>query len=499
MRWRPQRLQLRLSLLFVGLLLGVSGLYGWLLYRAADDYVAEEMQRINHSLADSIAKALRIDERTNELSAAAIRRTFDNAMVINPRIKLYFVGFDGAILAASAKPNEVQLTRVPTAPVRAFLAGRAPLPIWGADPRHATAPTPFSAVLLRTATGAPYCYLYITLDTRPTAGEPGAQRQGYILRLLFRTLLVATGSIGLTGLLLISLLTRNLQRLSGAVRRLHTGDYTARVTDIRPGDELGELAAAFNEMAARTQQAIAALENNDELRRELLANVSHDLRTPLTSIEGYTETILRRQADLTDDERQRYLQTILTNTRSLKQLVAELFELSKLEARQTVPRPEPFAVAELVQDVLLQLRPRAQERDVQLIARPARALPFACADVGMVERVLHNLLDNAIRYTPAGGQVEVLVTLQHTGWLHLEICDNGHGIAPADLPHVFDRFYRVDQARPTHQSGLGLGLAIARRIVELHHGELRVTSTEGEGTCFAFELPIYNAAAAAAG
>lgn len=491
MRWRPQRLQLRLSLLFVGLLLGVSGLYGWLLYRAADDYVAEEMQRINHSLAGSIAKALRINERTNELSAAAIRRTFDQAMVINPRIKLYFIGFDGALLASSAKPGKIRITRVPTAPIKTFLAGRAPLPIWGVDPCLPETPTPFSAVLLRNAAGAPYCYLYITLDTRPAAGEPDAQRQSYLLRVLLRTLLVAAGSVLIIGLLLISLLTRNLDRLSAAVRRLQTGDYATRVTDIQPGDELGELAAAFNAMAARTQQAITALENTDALRRELLANVSHDLRTPLASIEGYAETILLRQPHLTDDERQRYLHIILNNTRSLKQLVTELFELSKLEARQTVPKPEPFAVAELVQDVLLQLRPRAEERTVRLSARTAPDLPFACADVSMVERVLHNLLENAIRYTPAAGQVRVEVRVQDAAWLHVEICDTGQGIAPDDLPHVFDRFYRSNQGRPQPQEGLGLGLAIARKMVELHGSTLRVTSTEGEGTCFAFELPVY--------
>ena len=292
------------------------------------------------------------------------------------------------------------------------------------------------------------------------------------------------------GLLFISILTRDLQRLLEAVRRLQAGDYATRVTGFKTGDDLGELAAAFNQLADRTQAALAALESNDKLRRELVANVSHDLRTPLASIEGYAETILLKQGRITEAERESYLQTILNNTRSLKRLVSELFELSKLEARQTLPNPEPFAVTEVVQDVLLQMRPEAEARAVQLEGRYAADLPFACADLGMVERILHNLIDNALRYTPAGTAVRIDV-LQQDRKLHLEVCDAGDGIAPSDLPHIFDRFYRSSPERGKHQDGLGLGLAIARKIAELHGSQLNVTSIEGKGTCFSFELPVY--------
>ena len=494
--WHPRQLQVRLSLLLLGLLALVSGTYVYLLSQSADDYVSEAIQRRNRDLAASVASALHLNKRTNELAPGAVRQTFSAAMTINPHIKLYFLTLEGRIFNASAQPHEIKLTTVPLGPVRAFLSGTVPLPIRGADPRHPQSPRPFSAVLLRTAAGQPYCYLYITLDASPNAPEPVAQWHSYILRLLLQTLALASVAAAVIGVVLISFLTKNLQRISQAVRRLQAGDYAARVEHIRSGDELGELATAFNDMAARTEQAVAALHNNDELRRELVANISHDLRTPLASIEGYTETILHQQHLLSEAERVSYLSTILKNTQRLKRLVSELFELSKLEAQQSAFQPEPFALPELVQDVLLALQPAAQAQGLHLAADIPTPVPLVYADVALLERVLQNLLDNALRFTPAGGRVLVRVLPPAAGLarVRLEVQDTGRGIAPADLPHVFDRFYRSDHTRAVGD-GLGLGLAIASRIVALHGSELTVSSTEGQGTCFAFLVPVYTAGA----
>ncbi|SMB98599.1 histidine kinase [Hymenobacter roseosalivarius DSM 11622] len=492
MQWRPRSLQGQLSLLFVVLLLGVSAVYVLLLAQSTEQYLAENLQQRNRTLAASVAQVLALDSATNEIPQEALRQTFDAAMTINPNIKLYIIGLDGQILTSSAEPNEVKINLVSLRPVRALLAGTAPLPILGADPRNPAVERPFSAAPLYNRDGRLHGFLYITLGGGHQADELASLRQSYSMGVLLRTLAVAGGAVLLLGLVLISFLTKNLDRLAAAVRRLQRGDYTARVAGIRPGDELSELAEAFNEMAARTEQAVAALQSNDELRRELLANISHDLRTPLASIEGYTETILLKEHLLTETERQTYLHTILKNTQSLKRLVSELFELSKLEARQTVPRPEPFSVTELVQDVLLKLAPESQARAIRLQASYAPHVPFVCADVALIERVLQNLLDNALRYTPPGGQVEVVVAAPDAEQrIPLLVRDTGRGIAPHDLPHVFDRFYRSDQVREKAEGGLGLGLAIARKIVALHESDLTVTSAEGAGTCFSFSLPMY--------
>ncbi|OWP62213.1 two-component sensor histidine kinase [Hymenobacter amundsenii] len=489
---RPRSLQLRLSLLFVVLLVAVSGVYLLLISRNADDYLAENMQRRNLDLAASIANVLSIDSATNEIAPTAIAETFHAAMVINPNIKLYLIGLDGHLLAASAQPNEIQTRTVAMAPVHDLLAGRQPLPLYGTDPRHPARPRPFSVAPLHNRGGGVHCYLYITLDGPAAASsEPAALRQNHLLGVLLRTLLVAGAGVLVVGLLLISLLTRDVQRLVAVVRRLQAGDYSARARGIGANDELSELATAFNAMSVRTEQALDELRTTDALRRELVANISHDLRTPLASIEGYTETILLRQHLLAPAEQQQYLETILKNTHSLKRLISELFELSKLEAHQTVPQPEPFSLPELVHDVVQQLKPSAQTQAVTLRVDPTpAALPFAYADVGLLERVLQNLLDNALRYTPAGGAVSVQVT-PTAGRLALQVRDTGPGIAAPDLPRLFDRFYHSDQVRRKSRGGSGLGLAIARKIVELHGGELTVSSTQGQGACFTFSVPVY--------
>jgi signal transduction histidine kinase len=220
--------------------------------------------------------------------------------------------------------------------------------------------------------------------------------------------------------------------------------------------------------------------------------VSHDLRSPLASIQGYLETLYIKDDALDPDERRRYVETALKNARRLNQLVSELFELSKLESQQVEPSPEPFLAAELVQDVVVQYQTQAEKQDVELEATlPDRHVRVE-ADIGLVERVLSNLIDNAIHYTPSGGRVEVGVENKIDG-VRLRVTDNGPGIPEDDLPHIFERFYRVDKSRDRSSGGAGLGLAIAYKIVELHGETLAVESTVGEGTTFYFRLPAASA------
>ena len=178
----------------------------------------------------------------------------------------------------------------------------------------------------------------------------------------------------------------------------------------------------------------------------------------------------------------------LRNTASLQSLVEELFELAKLDARQVQLRTEPLQIAELAQDVVLKLAPKAQAAGVSLGVEPAGDLPLVSADVGLVERVLTNLIDNALRFTPAGGSVRAILDGEGRA-VRVTVADTGAGIAPEDLPHIFERFYRADKSRDRATGGAGLGLAIARQIVELHGSSLEVHSRPGEGARFSFVLP----------
>jgi len=229
------------------------------------------------------------------------------------------------------------------------------------------------------------------------------------------------------------------------------------------------------------------LRQADRQRRELVANVSHDLRSPLASIQGYLETILMKDAQLPAEERRRFLEIIHTGVLRLGALVNELFELSKLEAEGARPALEPFPLSELVQDVVMKFQPQAHGQRLRLTAEYPHDLPFVRGDLGMIERVLANLIENAMRYTPQGGRVAV--TLAHEGGrVRVRVADTGPGIPGEDLPHLFERFYRVDKSRARHSGGSGLGLAIARHILELHGNRIYVERTSPAGTVFVFEL-----------
>jgi signal transduction histidine kinase len=284
------------------------------------------------------------------------------------------------------------------------------------------------------------------------------------------------------------LLTKRLRAMAATVRAFERGDYAQRLPET-PHDEIGQLGRAFNEMAGQVVSHLAQIERSEHLRRELLANVSHDLRSPLASIQGHLESLLMTGYKQDADKRERFLTIIYDNVKRLGALIDELFELSKLEARQVAPHLEPFALSELVQDVLLKFQPMALERHVRLAGDFPEALPTVRGDIGMIERVLSNLIDNALRYTPPGGRV--LIALEpRPGEVWTRVRDNGIGIDAQHLAHVFERFYRADKSRSREQAGIGIGLAIAERIMHVHDRELTLQSAPGEGSEFAFSLPI---------
>jgi signal transduction histidine kinase len=226
----------------------------------------------------------------------------------------------------------------------------------------------------------------------------------------------------------------------------------------------------------------------ERMRKDLIGNISHDLRSPLASVQAYLETMAMKDAQLAPQERQRFLEISIRNTRGLQRLVEELFELAMLDARQVFLSREPIQLAELAQDVVLKLAPQAERTGVSLSVDPARELPLVSCDVGLIERVLTNLIENALHSTPHGGTVRVVLT-EHGGAIQVAVADTGKGIEPQDLPHIFERFYRADKSRDRSQGGAGLGLAIARQVVELHGSVLEVASRPGEGARFSFALP----------
>ena len=246
-----------------------------------------------------------------------------------------------------------------------------------------------------TATG----YVYVILGGEQYDASLRMIRESYYLRAGLVAFLLAVLATLLVGLSLFFLLTRRLSSLADAVRGFERGELGRRVA-VRGRDELGALGRSFNEMAATIEANVEKLRLAERMRRDLIGNISHDLRRPLTSVQGYLETMALKDAQLSPEERQRYLAISLRNMASLQRLVEELFELARLDARQVTVRPERLQIAELAQDVALKLAPRAQDTGVSITVEPEGDLPLVSCDVGLIERVLTNLVENAVRFTP---------------------------------------------------------------------------------------------------
>ena len=241
-------------------------------------------------------------------------------------------------------------------------------------------------------------------------------------------------------------------------------------------------------MADTISKNIEEIKSVDVLRRELVANVSHDLRTPLAIMQGYIETIQMKKDSLEDEEIQKYIHTIENSIKQLSRLVSQLFEYSKLEAKQIKPNKEVFPVTDLIYDLHSKYTVLTTEKDIELNVVVKDRVPLIFADISLVERVLQNLLDNAIKFTPVGGKIELVV--DHTNSdVVIKVIDNGPGINLENQSVIFDRYKQGNTNEK--QRGSGLGLAIVKKIIDLHQGTIKVISKPNEGSTFEFLLPTY--------
>ncbi|WP_256361549.1 sensor histidine kinase, partial [Methylomonas koyamae] len=258
-------------------------------------------------------------------------------------------------------------------------------------------------------------------------------------------------------------------------------------------DELGRLADTFVR-AAQLAGQLGELRQKDQERRELVASMSHDLRTPLAALRGFLETMQRKADTLPANEQQHFLDTALRQTEKVSRLAQELFELAKLECDDASLSPEPFNLAELLQDVAQKYRLQAEQRGVSLQAELRPDLPLVSADIGLIERLLTNMIDNALRHTPPGGRVR-LDAWPARGRITVAVRDTGIGIAPEYLPTLCD--WDSPLARRARADGGGFGLIVVGKIAQLHGGRLQVESSLGVGSEFRFDLPLAESARAA--
>ncbi|MEO0897175.1 MAG: HAMP domain-containing sensor histidine kinase [Bacteroidota bacterium] len=476
----------RISLVFL-LLMGLIGLtYVFVTAYTAQKYYAETTQRLNKDVASHMLHEVKPFEN-GEVNEKALHTIMHSMMAVNPSLEVYLLDNEGEILSFVVLDKKVKLKSVDLEPVKEFLHTDGGQLVLGDDPRNPKKSTVFSATPVEEE-GEQLGYVYMVLASEQYENISETVFNSYLLTLGTRFFTLSLIAAFILGLLMIWLLTRNLRKVIDTVKEFEGGNLEARI-EVNSTGELANLSHTFNHMAETILQNIQELKKVDELRRELIANISHDLRTPLSVIHGYVETLTMKQGQLTQEEERKYLDIILNSSEHLRRLVADLFELSKLEARQIKLDKQPFVLSELLQDVSAKYAILAKEKSISIKSNIMARETAVNADLRMIERVLQNLIDNAIKHSPENSQI-VLNLSEVNDKVEVSIKNTGVGIPEEDLPNIFDRYYKIEKYYGD-KKGTGLGLAIVKNILEMHQSLIRVNSKLNEYTTFYFQLPVY--------
>jgi len=529
-------LYVRLSLVFLVTLM-VLGIFSlWIAERSARRYFLEFTQQLNAPIAMYMAEnaGLVID---GAVDPRALSSLAEHVMMINPSVEVYVLDLQGRVTAQAASANVIAQPRVSMQPIReAIRSSRASsgLPdddtvtstdmtvseqptssatplvgtLLGDNPLDPDDQRPFSVHPLE-ADGKIIGYIYALLAGREHQNLLSAIRSSHSLRDLVWILSGVLVLAGVAGSVVFFSLTRRLRSLT---RHVHAASMTARLHGpgstlssagtvqrrlLRAHDEIDELTTAYDAMAIQLQAQYQSLEEKDRIRRELVANISHDLRTPLTTLQGYLETVLLKRGNLDEAVEHRYLAIAHKHSMRLRRLVSELFELSKLDSEEYEIDREVFSLLELAHDALQDLRPLADKRQITLavnaISKDDEPIDVV-ADIALVHRALENLLSNALRHARAGGNITIEIGKNDDDHIDIAVMDDGDGMAQCDAQLAFEPRFRADtDARSKDDDDelghAGLGLAIVKSIVKLHGSDMSLETEPGRGARFGFSLP----------
>lgn len=413
-------------------------------------------------------------------------------VLFSPDMGLYLLDKEGRVLASAGEGKIFWSNyRVNMDTVRQSLDQDSSAPIYGDDPDFQGKGSIVAARPIK-INGQDRAWLYVAARAADISTQMPELLRSYAIRTAVKVGLLTLAIGVLLTMATLALLAKPISALTAVVERVKNSGFqqdlcNTVVPNCDRNDEIGRLGRSFSEMFQRLRLEMQRVTQADATRREMVASVSHDLRTPLTALIGQLETIRMKGDAMSPPDKEQFLGRALNNAQHLKRLTDSLAELAKLDNPEFSTQPEPIAIGELADDLVQRYSSRAQDAGVKLTIEYPDALPFTKVDAALIERALANLLDNALRVTPSGGEVRVRV-VRNGHDLRLEVADTGPGVLPEDQPLVFDRFFQASRHRETRGSS-GLGLAIVKRVAELHGGSAGLHSEPGRGATFFIELP----------
>lgn len=496
----------RLSVAFLFILLSLGTFILWDTLRSSQRYFLEFTQNLNSPIAMYMADNTQLIDARG-FDTAVLHTLAGHVMMINPSAEMYLLDHEGKVAAHSLDESEVKRSYVSLAPIKEFLTENARYPLLGDNPKDITEQRIFSAHPL-TYNNKLFGYIYVILAGDQHKNLLASITSSHTYKSMALTIAFAVLLAILTGFILFFKLTRRLQGLTNSVMHWQTElpksdaaqlgyDHALnRATAERvalAGDEIDQLGKAYSEMAHQLMNQNQKLVRNDKQRRLFYANISHDLRTPLTTLQGYLETILLKQDNLTDEQLRRHLHTALKQSQRLQHLITQLFDLTRLSSDHYKLTLEEFSLLEISYDIMQDFAPLAEKEGVQLkvVEGPNSNNALAVlADIALIQRVFENLIDNALRYTPRNGVITIELRPIADDQVLIVVKDTGKGMSVKETGRILDRHYSSDANVALDEEHAGLGLAIVNHIVGLHGSKVDIKSVPGKGTEFSFYLPV---------
>lgn len=485
-------LRFRVLALVAGFGLVTALLLATIMFSAVRAYYADVVHEKSTAFAERVLEMHPDLWRGYERSPETFGARLSEFTLYSPNTGLYLLDDQGRVLAASGESRAPgALQRIDLTPVRLAIAEQSDAPVVGQDPERPGQSTLVAARPVMSQ-GRRAGWLYVVSRATDIAGYEPALLRSYAVRTAVTVSLLTLALGVLLTVTMLALLTRPLTALTRVVERVRDSGFPDDLSDALAGsidrdDEIGRLGRTFQDTFERLRVETHRVGQTDARRREMVASVSHDLRTPLTALLGQLETIRIKADAMPPDQQRELLGRAILNAQHLQRLTDALAELARLDNPEFRTDPEPIAIGELADDVVQRFMSRATDDGIGLGVEYADALPLVRVDAGLIERALANLLDNALRVTPRGGQVMVRV-VHEGGGMRIEVSDTGPGVSPEDQARVFERFYQGSAHRDLRGSA-GLGLAIVRRVAELHGGRAGLRSTPGHGSTFFVDLP----------
>lgn len=428
---------------------------------------------------------------SGQLTHESLANLFHSMMILGPNFEFYVLDLQGKILTYSAKPEQVIRQQVDIKPITAYLKKLEQLPVYAQDPRSDTSKI-FSAAEIKDKDKT-VGYLFVIVRSQLYEGIFSRVKDNGQIQIYALVLIAALIFLFAILLLTFRFLVEPLRKLTKRVKSIEQDGFNEKLTEIpvaKSAKEVEHLTVAFNQMITQINSQFNRLKSVDAERRELLAHLSHDLRTPLASLQGFLETIALKADSLSEEDKASFLKRCLKNARQLKGFVDQIFELAHLESGQVSVALEPLPIAELLYDLLEKFALRADNKGVKMAVELDHDDVQIMTDIGKLERVLSNLIENALRHTPKGGKVSLkLVNIEQSKQVRVIVSDTGTGILPEDLPYLFDPRYRGSQAAEDEQHHIGIGLTIARKLLAVMGSEINVANNADKGAKFSFCLP----------